>query len=719
MSEAKRQRCANTNGVLDGKPDKDCTISSVKKTANSDIGTNSESSDDDMQSNKPCDNALAVETNAAIPDVESARETDAVMADVEGKKVGEGEGQEASEGEGEKEAEVEREKATLGEKLSETKGNKETELDGGTAAEGEEKTEGEGEKAAEGEKETEAKREIEMKTAMTADQDDEDDSDSESSSSSSSSRSSSSSSSSSAQKKTEDSDDDDAPLVPAPSASLAPQITDADDDAPLVPELALEPYKEAAAEVPAVAEGDSDKYAVESAQKPEEEKDDWKDWKDKGWGDWQDESDVLSEDEKRIYANVLVAQATRDDLLRILQFPSQQVVEEERLACRSREEAVLDLFVRVHVNWNGTDQCLLCRAEGFDKSETYTVTPGGSWGKPRPVNYSLRVRRGSHTKVFSLDVLSNSPIKEEEFHCWYDWVTEEDLLPSAASIDTTKHRLHEARRFTFDTHIIDTLLARGKRTQVSQLYRQTKSSVESLRFQLQSGGIHSRDIPATTAQLRRAEREYEDATEKYMQKKDTFERENARMYGISSVNNRNILKQQRLDRAVALAAENDLTRDKSTMKLNPFSRRECQPVVMWDIGKGAESANISEPQLKKKEDDLNAQLEKHAAGGADRDMVFPTNRRDVNLETIAPAPLHLDDGANTSRRPRQTAPMLTFGTQEDAPLRKILSTIHEQGSSAQSKNAIRVSGNTSTSIVTPSRANVVSFREWKQRRQAD
>lgn len=371
-----------------------------------------------------------------------------------------------------------------------------------------------------------------------------------------------------------------------------------------------------------------------------------------------------------MFDEVLRAQATREDILRILQFPSQQLVDDQNLTIRSRDEAIIDLFVRFHVNWDGQDKCLLGRAEGFeDSTSTYLVQPATS-GKSKAVNLNLRVRRGNHVKTFAIDIMSNHLIKEEEFRCYYDWLSEEETLPTLESIATAKRQLEYVRNFAFDTGTIETLITNGKASKLSttgQRYRISKSNMDSLRSQhKQTGsGERTRDL------LQEAEKKFDDANETYLQRKDMDDRNNKRA-AVTAVNKRNMLKQQGLDRTVATANKHNIL-NRGQQKINPFSRRDCKPVVMWDVGKGAETALLNAPILEQQTSSLDAALKKRASDGYDKDLYVPPRMRRVDLNSIAPTPLRSDE-VTEKRRNR----MVTNGqpTAEDSTLRTILDTFH-------------------------------------------
>lgn len=454
--------------------------------------------------------------------------------------------------------------------------------------------------------------------------------------------------------------------VPAPDA-------DSDDDAPLMAQdMAIEPYKEK----------EPEENKPEEAIEPSN---DWNDWKDKKWdNDWKEEKEEVVEDkmspaEKKMFEEVLRAQATREDILRILQFPSQQLVDDQNLTIRSRDEAIIDLFVRFHVNWDGQDKCLLGRAEGFeDSSATYLVQPATS-GKSKAVNLNLRVRRGNHVKTFAIDIMSNHLIKEEEFRCYYDWLSEEETLPTLESIATAKRQLEYVRNFAFDTGTIETLITNGKASKLSttsQRYRISKSNMDSIRSQhKQTGsGERTRDL------LQEAEKNFDDANETYLQRKDMDDRNNKRA-AVTAVNKRNMLKQQGLDRTVATANKHNIL-NRGQQKINPFSRRDCKPVVMWDVGKGAETALLNAPILEQQTSSLDAALKKRQVDGFDKDLYVPPRMRRVDLNSIAPTPLQFDE-VTEKRRNR----MVTNGqpTAEDSTLRTILDTFHNNAKAKPSR----------------------------------
>merc|ERR1719494_60516 len=198
------------------------------------------------------------------------------------------------------------------------------------------------------------------------------------------------------------------------------------------------------------------------------------------------------------------------------------------------------------------------------------------------------------------------------------------------------------------------------------------------------------------------------------------------------VNNRNLARQQHLDRAVAVEHKKALLAGGDSKELNPFSRRDCKPVVMWDVGKGPESANKNEPILHLKEQQIKEREEIYAAGGADKDMEM--NRSKLSrlknfatptlqaLEDIAPTPGRpIKSGSNPGtpvQRPAPSTPMLTFGGEDDAPLRKILSAISHNGSREKPKCLMPPPTEADSSVGGPGidKKRVISFADWRKKR---
>jgi len=477
--------------------------------------------------------------------------------------------------------------------------------------------------------------------------------------------------------------------------------------------------------------------AIPDKKDEEWKKDDWSDWKKDGWKDWEDDEKdgKMDAEETQLFEAVKKTQATRDDVLRILQLPSSEVLEEEDLGAnyKSREETMLDLFVRVSVTWQGTKMFLVARVEGLEETEPYLVQDANKLGKSKFVTQKLRCRRGKHAKLFSVAFVSNSLIEEDEFENWLDWVKEEDSIPSPATLSYARQRLEESRSFNFDQVLIERLLERNedkvKKMQVSHFAREAKNRQEALRAQLQGGLVSSREIPIISQQLKQATKDLADAREVVAERKESFEKNNTKLFGVCAVNNRNLARQIELDRAVALKAK-DILVEKSRgreIEMNAFSRRDCKPVIMWDVGHGAQFAEINETKLQAKSETIERKLEKVAAGGLDKDKrnnvaqnartkakftVIPgLQTKEEALEEVAPNPEMKSDKVAAPRVPTIPKPLEQKTEKDQKNVRDILHTImaHNQQdkpkflmpppTSSESKNGV---------------GKKMSFAEWKR-----
>jgi hypothetical protein len=218
---------------------------------------------------------------------------------------------------------------------------------------------------------------------------------------------------------------------------------------------------------------------------------------------------------------------------------------------------------------------------------------------------------GDHvTSTVPVTSVSNSEITESELTVWTDRVGVSVARDLARISGKKIAQMKQVNEFVWDDSMINRMLEEKKQKSVSRV-NSVKLTLEiaKLRTALQAelGALANPSLAlsdeqrmAITANIARINSEISHLESEYRQAQRAFQEANAHQYGIVAINHRNRKEQrkQELDDARnrhLAAATTTAAQHEANSVPNPFKRRECKPVVMWDVGnKSPKKANVSD-----------------------------------------------------------------------------------------------------------------------------
>jgi hypothetical protein len=251
-----------------------------------------------------------------------------------------------------------------------------------------------------------------------------------------------------------------------------------------------------------------------------------------------------------------------------------------------RNEALIDAFIRVPNGHGGYIIGQIVSVEDIPRHARKLET-----GKfelvtniPNPESQTTRVPIAS---------VSNSEITDGELESWLSMVGEERAQSISRYITQKIGHIKTVVNFVWDDSVINRMLEEKKRTNRANSVKLTLE-IAKLRTTLQA------ELSRLNNPLENDRRQIQENIEKlnseiialeksYKVAQRAFEEANAHQYGIVAINHRNRTEQRIQEMEEARKRHHrrlqTSTRDSAEKELNPFKRRECKPVVMWDVGK--------------------------------------------------------------------------------------------------------------------------------------
>jgi len=274
-------------------------------------------------------------------------------------------------------------------------------------------------------------------------------------------------------------------------------------------------------------------------------------------------------------------QLTRDMLLNSFQ----------KVPTDLRNEALIDSFVRVPNGEGGYVIGQILSVEDIPRSSRTSDS-----GKFNLIT-SIPNPESSTTKI-PVQSVSNSEISDFEFARWIVQVGDDFAHALCPKIGGTKiGHIKTILNFVWDDSVINRMLEEKKRTNRSNSVKLTLE-IAKLRTTLQAelGRLNNalgseEQRKSIQENINRINSEIHGLEQAYKTAQRAFEEANAHQYGIVAINHRNRTQQRIQEMEEARKRHKKLLHpDISNVaggnkQLNPFKRRECKPVVMWDVGK--------------------------------------------------------------------------------------------------------------------------------------
>ena len=277
-------------------------------------------------------------------------------------------------------------------------------------------------------------------------------------------------------------------------------------------------------------------------------------------------------------------QVTRDELLSAFQ----------DVPVELREETLPDLFVRLP---SGTGEYLISRVIGVVDAAAKTPESGKF-----DLVIELSAEEQATVPVISV---SNSALTDTELSAWVELFGAEAAKEQVRKMSRKQSQVKQVKSFVWDDKTINRILSSKNRSSVKLTLE-----IAKLRTQLQAdlGALNTASSSMTEAQrvtvqenINRLNREIAELENAHRAAQRAFADANAHQFGIVAINHRNRTEQRIQDIEEARKRQKTIksaTNTSAARELNPFKRRECKPVVMWDVGKRSPKKEPkADPQL--------------------------------------------------------------------------------------------------------------------------
>jgi RNA polymerase-associated protein RTF1 len=280
-------------------------------------------------------------------------------------------------------------------------------------------------------------------------------------------------------------------------------------------------------------------------------------------------------------------QITRDMLLKSFQ----------KVPTDLRDSALIDAFVRVP---NGEGGYFI--GQVVSVNELPKVSRTLESGRFELV-VLIPATTSSVTAPIPVSSVSNSEITSTELDSWIERVGLDQAGSVGRNVRQKISSIKTVLEFVWDDSVINRMLDEKRRTNRAASVKLTLE-IAKLRTSLQAELSALNNVSANDDQRRniqekitRIKSEISSLENQYKIAQRAFEEANAHQYGIVAINHRNRTQQrlQEMDEARRREAMKKTSSARNERaELNPFKRRECKPVVMWDVGKRSPKM---EPQI--------------------------------------------------------------------------------------------------------------------------
>lgn len=262
-------------------------------------------------------------------------------------------------------------------------------------------------------------------------------------------------------------------------------------------------------------------------------------------------------------------QVSRDELLSAFQ----------DVPVELRDETLTDLFVRLP---SGTGEYLISRILGAPAASTKTVESG-------KFDLVIELSQDEQATV-PVSSVSNSWIQDSEVSAWVELFGTEAAKQQARKVGKKQSQIKQIKQFVWDDKTINRILStKGSSVkltlEIAKLRTQLQAELGALNTSSSSLSDSQRDT--IQANVNRINREITELENQSRFSQRAFADANAHQFGIVAINHRNKTEQrmQDVEEARKRLRTTKVSKADVAKELNPFKRRECKPVVMWDVGK--------------------------------------------------------------------------------------------------------------------------------------
>ena len=242
-----------------------------------------------------------------------------------------------------------------------------------------------------------------------------------------------------------------------------------------------------------------------------------------------------------------------------------------------RDEALLDSFVRVPSGEEGN--YLICRVIGVGERSSTKTSESGSF------DLILEWPSGDSTSV-PVSSVSNTELTDLELANWIGSFGADAGKNMARKAVRKQAQVRQVKEFVWDDRTINRILSKKKSSSVKLTLEVAKlrTALQAELATFNNGSATEEQRTAANDNVLRIKKEIADREAQFRAAQQAFSEANAHQFGIVAINHRN-RTEQRLQDVEEAKKRLRSKKVESSSGLNPFKRRECKPVVMWDVGR--------------------------------------------------------------------------------------------------------------------------------------
>ena len=272
------------------------------------------------------------------------------------------------------------------------------------------------------------------------------------------------------------------------------------------------------------------------------------------------------------------------------------------------DENVKGAFVKINISTNaGSSKYILGRVkEIIIKPEKFYKFGNGK------VNKYVNVSHANKDKVFNFNFLSNSSVTENELNTWKTHMENHNIpLPTEEKINQIYKNIQEISKYIYSNPEINEMLNKKKETKIKNNDKNLNitSELDALTEKYNSL-IEKFNESHDEKYLNEADKTKNaiNALEKMNKERELKEIARSKNDVIVQINERKLEKQRQDDIKYSLLQKKKQRENKNTI-LSQYTRKNCNPKNLFDIGYIKSIAEKDEKEEKKKTDEANRIIE--------------------------------------------------------------------------------------------------------------
>lgn len=280
--------------------------------------------------------------------------------------------------------------------------------------------------------------------------------------------------------------------------------------------------------------------------------------------------------EKEI-ADSMEVTLTRDFALKIQISRDQLLSAFQDVPTELRDEALVDSFVRVPSGEEGN--YVVCRVIGVGQRLSNKTSESGSF------DLILEWPTGDSTSV-PVSSVSNTELTDMELSNWIGSFGADAAKNMARKAAKKQAQVRQVKDFVWDDRTINRILSKKKSSSVKLTLEVAKlrTALQAELATFNNGSATEEQRTTANINVSRIKKEIAEREAQFRAAQQAFSEANAHQFGIVAINHRN-RTEQRLQDVEEARKRQRCKKVETSSGLNPFKRRECKPVVMWDVGR--------------------------------------------------------------------------------------------------------------------------------------